>query len=72
MKQNVVITKRQQPRRKAVRESALRPNMMMLDRNLVVRLAEEHHLAITIRPDGLIIGLPEDLAALRRMLEVVL
>lgn len=44
-------------------------NVMMLDRNSVVRLAEEHHLAITIRPDGQITGLHDHLLRLRGLLE---
>lgn len=43
------------------------PNMMMLNRDLVVRLAVEHRLAITIRPDGSIFGLPHHLDRLRAL-----
>lgn len=45
------------------------PDMMMLDRDLVVRLAEEHRLRITIRPDGQIIGFRNDLTKLRSLIE---
>ena len=34
-----------------------------------MRLAERHHLSITIRPDGSIVGLPADLKKLRLLLE---
>ena len=40
-----------------------------LPRETVVRLAERHHLSITIRPDGSIIGLPADVKKLRLLLE---
>ena len=40
-----------------------------LPRETVVRLAERHHLSITIRPDGSIVGLPNDLKKLRLLLE---
>jgi hypothetical protein len=43
--------------------------MMMLDHDLVVRLAEEHRLRITIRPDGQIIGFRNDLTNLRSLIE---
>jgi hypothetical protein len=36
------------------------PDMMMLNRDLVVRLATEHRLVLTIRPDGSIFGLHLD------------
>jgi|SRR5215469_10864127 len=42
----------------------------MLNRDSVLHLAERFHLAITIRPDGSIFGLPEDLATLRKLLVV--
>ncbi len=61
---------RQQSRR-SDKVSAPKPNiMMMLDRDLVVRLAEEHHRAITIRPDGTIFGLDGHQAEQRRLLEM--
>ena len=40
-----------------------------LPRETAVRLAERHHLSITIRPDGSIVGLPADLKKLRLLLE---
>ena|SRR5215469_6786276 len=40
-----------------------------LPRETVVRLAEQYHLSITIRPDGSIIGLPADVKKLRLLLE---
>ena len=40
-----------------------------LRRETVVRLAEQYHLSITIRPDGSIIGLPADVKKLRLLLE---
>ena len=46
-----------------------KPDMMMLDRDLVVRLVEEHRLRITIRPDGQIIGFRNDLTKLRSLIE---
>lgn len=45
------------------------PNMMMFSRDLVVRLAEQHRLAITIRPDGSIFGLTPDLDMLRALVK---
>ncbi len=45
------------------------PDMMMLNRDLVVRLATEHRLAITIRPDGSIFGLPHHLDRLRALVK---
>jgi len=39
-----------------------------LDRETVVRLAEQYHLSITIRPDGSTIGFPSDLRKLRALL----
>jgi hypothetical protein len=45
------------------------PDMMMLNRDLVVRLATEHRLRITIRPDGQIIGFRDDLTKLRSLIE---
>jgi hypothetical protein len=41
------------------------PNMMMLNRAMVVRLAEQHRLAITIRADGSTFGLQPHLDKLR-------
>ena len=40
-----------------------------LPRETVVRLAERHHLSITIRLDGRIIGLDSDVKKLRLLLE---
>jgi len=40
-----------------------------LPKETVVRLAEQYHLAITIRPDGSIIGLDSDVKKLRLLLE---
>lgn len=40
---------------------------LLLDRDTVVEIAEENHLAITIRPDGTIYGLPSDLERLRTL-----
>ena len=45
------------------------PDMMMLSRDLVVRLAEQHRLAITIRPDGSIFGLPHHLTRFRALVK---
>jgi hypothetical protein len=56
---------------KSERASDSKPDMMMLDRDLVVRLAEEHRLRITIRPDGQIIGFRDDLTKLRSLIEAV-
>ena len=44
---------------------------MHMDRDTVIQLAEENHLAITIRPDGSIFGLPADLDRLRELTEQV-
>ena len=46
--------------------------MNNMDKETVIRIAEEHHLAITIRPDGSIIGLDYDLALLRLLYEATL
>jgi len=54
---------------KSERAADSKPDMMMLDRDLVVRLAEEHRLRITIRPDGQIIGFRDDLTKLRSLIE---
>jgi hypothetical protein len=45
------------------------PNMMMLNRDLVLRLAKRHRLAITIRPDGSIFGLQHHLDKLRALVK---
>ena len=45
------------------------PDMMMLNRDLVVRLAEQHHLAITIRPNGSNFGLTQHLDRLRTLVK---
>ena len=36
-----------------------------MDRETVLRVAEEHDLQITIRPDGKVIGFEDELARLR-------
>jgi hypothetical protein len=54
---------------KSKRASDSKPDMMMLDHDLVVRLAEEHRLRITIRPDGQIIGFRNDLTNLRSLIK---
>jgi hypothetical protein len=45
------------------------PNMTMLNRDMVVRLAEQHRLAITIRADGSIFGLQHHLDKLRALVK---
>jgi hypothetical protein len=50
-------------------DTSLEPNMMMLNRDMVVRLAEQHRLAITIRPDGSIFGLSHHLDRLRTLVK---
>ena len=50
-------------------ETSPKPNMMMLNRDLVSRLAEQHCLAITIRPDGSIFGLSHHLDRLRALVK---
>ena len=54
---------------KMVPDTNPEPSMMMLKRDLVVRLATEHRLRITIRPDGSIFGLQYDLDKLRALVK---
>lgn len=45
-------------------------NWMSLNKDLVLKIADEYHLAITIKPDGSITGTREGLAKLRRVYEI--
>lgn len=41
-----------------------------LDKSLVLKIAEDYNLAITLKQDGTIMGLSTDLAKLRRVYEI--
>lgn len=41
-----------------------------LNKDLVLKIAEEYNLAITLKQDGTIMGLSTDLAKLRRVYEI--